>query len=100
MLSVPAPIEPPGGGNYSLSVSVTDNDWDEATVSGAIKRIDGKLLGDMAVPEGQPPGQVDVTAACQTGDSKISLFVDTHGPMIRFNSRESGSDGVFALEIE
>jgi hypothetical protein len=102
VLLIPKPIDNASAdGSYSLTVSLTDNDWDEVTVSGRTKAIasseiarvvvDSSDSQEMAVP-------VDITQACQASRDKLSLFIDTSFPMIVFNSIESGSADIFAIE--
>ncbi|KAI7821427.1 hypothetical protein BX661DRAFT_207544 [Kickxella alabastrina] len=97
VLQVPAPIDIAGPG-YSLTASVTDDFWDEATVSGFTKKIDGTPVGSTNVT-GRVASEIDVTSACVGAKNhKLSLFVDTSFPLVAFNSIQSGNSDVFKLD--
>ncbi|KAJ2571668.1 hypothetical protein GGH19_004858 [Coemansia sp. RSA 1807] len=94
VLRVPKPIE--NSGDVSLTVASTDSIWEESTVNGYTKRIDGEQVGSLEATNG---GELDVTDACARAvNHKLSLFVDTAGGMVTFNSLQSGSADVFVLD--
>ncbi|KAJ1671790.1 hypothetical protein GGF44_002602 [Coemansia sp. RSA 1694] len=101
VLRIPKPVDNngPNAPGFALTVSSTDNVWDEASVSGYNKKIDGTLIGSVNVTAPQDTASIDVTAACANASNyKISLFVDTSFPLISFNSLQSGSKDVFTLD--
>ncbi|KAJ2032295.1 hypothetical protein IWW57_000293 [Coemansia sp. S610] len=101
VLRVPKPVDNngPSAPGFALTVSNTDNVWDEASVCGYNKKIDGTVVGSVNVTAPQETGSVDVTAACTNATNyKISLFVDTSFPLIAFNSLQSGHKDVFTLD--
>ncbi|KAJ2160633.1 hypothetical protein GGF46_002126 [Coemansia sp. RSA 552] len=93
VLRIPRPVE---GEAYTLTVAVTDNDWEEATVSGATKNIDGTRIGGEVHSDSAGRAQLDVSEACRQG--RNSFFVDTAGTMLQFAAGESGGE-VFQLEV-
>ncbi|KAJ1944711.1 hypothetical protein FBU59_002526 [Linderina macrospora] len=100
LLKIPTPIEVATTGEYTLTATVTDNKWNETAVTGANKDIGGTQIGSVNIVAGQKPGSIDVTSACKNAkDDKLSLFVDTSFPMVRFNSIQSGSPAIFSLDI-
>ncbi|KAJ1722358.1 hypothetical protein LPJ53_003226 [Coemansia erecta] len=99
VLRIPKPLEKASENGYALTVSTTDSFWDEATVSGYTKKLDGAQVGSANVTSNDAVGTVDVTAVCANATNyKISLFVDTENSMITFNSLQSGSSDVFTLD--
>ncbi|KAJ2779146.1 hypothetical protein H4R18_004177 [Coemansia javaensis] len=91
-LMIPRPVE---GADYKLAVVETDSNWDEATVSGATKSIDGTRIATVSAPD----ASVDITDACRRAAGKrLSLFVNTEAQGVTFNSRQSGKDDVFAIQ--
>ncbi|KAJ1953056.1 hypothetical protein EC988_003212 [Linderina pennispora] len=101
VLKIPTPIEVATTGEYTLTAIVTDNNWNETAVAGANKDMSGTQVGSAKVVAGQAPGDIDVTSACQNAkDDKLSLFIDTSFPMVRFNSIQSGSPAIFSLDIK
>ncbi|KAJ2372595.1 hypothetical protein IW150_004043 [Coemansia sp. RSA 2607] len=99
VLRIPKPLETASGNGYALTVSTTDSFWDEATVSGYTKKLDGAQVGSANVTSNNATGTVDVTSVCANATNyKISLFVDTQNSMITFNSLQSGSSDVFTLD--
>ncbi|KAG0342417.1 hypothetical protein BG000_004714 [Podila horticola] len=100
VLKIPYPIEFKTTGEYILTATVTDNDWEERTVVGTNKKNDGMQVGSVKVQAHQKPGDIDVTSACQRAKGgKLSLFVDTDFSMTRFNSIESKSPDIFSLDV-
>ncbi|KAJ2119616.1 hypothetical protein IWW56_001620 [Coemansia sp. RSA 2131] len=94
VLRVPKPID--NSGDVSLTVATTDSVWEEATVNGYTKRLNGEQVGSLTATNG---GELDVTDACARAvNHKLSLFVDTAGAMVTFNSLQSGSGDVFVLD--
>ncbi|KAI9504844.1 hypothetical protein GGI25_004182 [Coemansia spiralis] len=76
-----------------VAVVRTDDTWDEQTVSGYTKRLDGSVVGSTTT------GSLDVTGACKDAvNHKLSFFVDTNKDMVTFNSVQSGSPAVFSLD--
>ncbi|KAJ2696418.1 hypothetical protein FB645_006204 [Coemansia sp. IMI 203386] len=99
ILRVPPPLESAQDG-YALTVSVTDDFWDEASVNGYTKKIDGTQLGSVNVTDVKDAGTLDITEACkQAKNHKLSLWVDTQSSMVSFNSLQSGSPDVFVLDF-
>ncbi|KAJ1822085.1 hypothetical protein LPJ56_001004 [Coemansia sp. RSA 2599] len=99
VLRVPPPLESAQPSGYALTVSVTDDFWDEQSVSGYTKKIDGSNLGSVNVTTAGGRGSLDITGACKDAKNhKLSLWVDTQSSMISFNSLQSGSPDVFTLE--
>ncbi|KAG0049862.1 hypothetical protein BGZ83_005329 [Gryganskiella cystojenkinii] len=99
VLKIPFPIEVPTNSDYSLTVTVTDNNWAEDTVTGANKNNGGSQIGSVNVLRGQKPGDIDVTSSCQSATGgKLSLFVGTGFTYTRFNSVQSGSSAIFSLD--
>ncbi|KAJ1833847.1 hypothetical protein IWW55_004403 [Coemansia sp. RSA 2706] len=97
VLRIPKPAESTGD-SVEVTVAATDSVWDEATVSGYNKKLDGTQVGTAAVSKSEG-GTLDVTEACANASNhKLSLFVDTTGSMITFNSVQSGSGDVFVLD--
>ncbi|KAJ2715323.1 hypothetical protein H4R19_001269 [Coemansia spiralis] len=94
ILHIPAAVD---GAQYNLTVSATDNNWDEATVAGANKDIYGFQVAAVE----WPATAVDIKYACDESiGNKLSLFVDTVAYGVTFNSLQSGSNDVFMLEYE
>lgn len=99
VLHIPKPKELGSEGGYEVTVSSTDNVWQEDSVNGFTKRNYGKQIGKGKAASAQDTIAVDVTEACkQSKDYKLSLFVDTTGSMIRWNSLQSESSDVFTLD--
>ncbi|KAJ2807896.1 hypothetical protein H4R20_001090 [Coemansia guatemalensis] len=98
VLRIPAPLEI-AGDSYELTVAITDNNWEEATVNGQTKSLDGERIGSASGANGQG-ASVDITEACRkVADGKLSLFVDTSQQMISFNSLQSGSSDTFSIDF-
>ncbi|KAJ2768053.1 hypothetical protein IWQ57_003698 [Coemansia nantahalensis] len=94
ILHIPAAVD---GARYNLTVSATDNDWDEATVTGANKDIAGFQVAAVE----WPATSVDIKYACdESTRSKLSLWVDTVSGGVTFHSLQSGRADVFVLEYE
>ncbi|KAJ2715322.1 hypothetical protein H4R19_001268 [Coemansia spiralis] len=93
ILHIPAAM---GGDEYNLTVSATDNNWEEATVSGANKDIAGVQVAAVE----WPASAVDIKLACdQATGNKLSLFVDTVvDDAVAFYSLQSGRNDVFMLQ--
>ncbi|KAI8318438.1 hypothetical protein GQ54DRAFT_300339 [Martensiomyces pterosporus] len=88
--------------NHTLTVSLTDNSWDELTANGFTKSNISEEVGRIYV-EGSDKSakQIDVSKAClEAKDGRLSLFVDSDNPAIMFDSREStnAAKQVFALK--
>ncbi|KAJ2685252.1 hypothetical protein IWW39_004404 [Coemansia spiralis] len=101
ILCVPKPINNngPSAPGFALTVSNTDNVWDEASVCGYNKKIDGTIVSSVNVTAPQETGSVDITAACANATNyKISLFVNTTFPLITFNLLQPGHKDVFTLD--
>ncbi|PIA14577.1 hypothetical protein COEREDRAFT_82613 [Coemansia reversa NRRL 1564] len=98
VLRIPPPLEIPGD-SYELTVATTDNNWEEATVNGKTKSLDGERIGSVSGTNGQGTS-VDITEACKKAtDGKLSLFVDTARQMVTFNSIQSGSSDIFSIDF-
>ncbi|KAI8320528.1 hypothetical protein GQ54DRAFT_298560 [Martensiomyces pterosporus] len=99
ILRIPRPIDA-ASTEYALTATITDNIWDEATVSGYNKQNAGKQIASLNVTAAKPlPGALDITAACLAAQNgKLSLFVDTSFPLVSFNSIQSGSPDIFYLD--
>ncbi|KAG0013558.1 hypothetical protein BGZ82_002095 [Podila clonocystis] len=100
ILKIPHPIEVGTPGEYTLTATVTDNDWAEDSVVGASKKNDGTQVGYVKVQANQTPDDIDITSACQEANGgKLSLFVDANFSLIRFHSIQSGSPAIFSLDV-
>ncbi|ORX71103.1 hypothetical protein DL89DRAFT_282591 [Linderina pennispora] len=100
-LNVPVPISAPVG-HYTLSISATDNNWAEDTVSGISKSRNGTDVGSVVIFNSQQlPRSVLVTSACQrfAENNTLSMFVTSDGKQVSFNSLESGSPDIFSLDV-
>jgi hypothetical protein len=102
VLLIPKPVDNASAdGSYNFTISLTDNDWDEATVSGRTKAMASTEIARVVVDSSdnqKEPVPVDITQACHASRDRLSLFIDTSFPMIVFNSIESGSADIFAIE--
>ncbi|KAJ2079074.1 hypothetical protein H4R24_004027 [Coemansia sp. RSA 988] len=99
VLNIPPPLEI-AGNSYELTVAITDNNWEEATVNGQTKSLDGERIGTAGNVNGQG-ASLDITEACKKAtDGKLSLFVDTAQQMVTFNSLQSGSSNTFSIDFE
>ncbi|KAJ2658718.1 hypothetical protein IWW48_003866 [Coemansia sp. RSA 1200] len=86
-------------GGYQLTVARTDDVWEEATVNGYTKRLDGTIVGSANSTDSSAPGSLDVTSVCDGSTSRrLSFFVDTDRAMVTFNSLQSGSPDIFTLD--
>ncbi|KAJ2628387.1 hypothetical protein H4R22_003915, partial [Coemansia sp. RSA 1290] len=96
VLHIPPPTEA-ATDTTGVTVSVTDNIWDEATVNGYTKRLDAERVAEANVTK-ENGAVVDITSACANANNhKLSVFVDTTSSMLTFNSLQSGSSDVFVL---
>ncbi|KAJ2726672.1 hypothetical protein GGI07_000395 [Coemansia sp. Benny D115] len=99
VLKVPKAIDVAATDGYQLTVTVTDDTWDEATVSGYTKRLDGTSVGSVNVTTSTGTGSLDVTDSCKKAKNlKLSFFLDTNSSLISFNSIQSGNPDVFTLD--
>ncbi|KAJ2851662.1 hypothetical protein IWW36_000985 [Coemansia brasiliensis] len=97
ILHIPPPTEA-AADTTEVTVSTTDNIWDEATVNGFTKPLNADRVAAANVTK-ENGAVVDITHACANASNhKLSLFVDTTSSMITFNSLQSGSSDVFVLE--
>ncbi|KAJ2712801.1 hypothetical protein H4R19_002569, partial [Coemansia spiralis] len=91
VLHIPAVV---GGTQYNLTVTATDNSWDEATVDGANKAIAGFQIAAVE----WPATAVDIKYPWDKSiGNKLGLFVDTVAYSTAFNSLQSGNNDVFVL---
>ncbi|KAI8318105.1 hypothetical protein GQ54DRAFT_300795 [Martensiomyces pterosporus] len=98
VLHVPQPKDAPKQ-DYSLTAYAASSNWDEATVNADTKIMSIKQLTTTDVSKGSNPGDIDVTGACQAAaEGKFSMFVDSSGPSVSFDSIQSGKD-TFSLDI-
>ncbi|KAJ1801047.1 hypothetical protein LPJ59_000606 [Coemansia sp. RSA 2399] len=99
ILRIPAPTSGASGSGYQLTVVRTDDVWEEATVSGYTKRLDGTSVGSVKVADASSPGSLDVTSVCDgSANRRLSFFVDTDGGMLTFDSLQSGNSDIFTLD--
>ncbi|KAJ1767066.1 hypothetical protein LPJ74_005571 [Coemansia sp. RSA 1843] len=93
ILRIPAPTSNASNTNnsgYQLTVVRTDDVWEEPTVNGYTKRLEGTTVGSVKVADASSPGSLDVTSVCDGSASRrLSFFVDTDGGMLTFDSLQS-----------
>ncbi|KAJ2607599.1 hypothetical protein GGH99_006319 [Coemansia sp. RSA 1285] len=99
ILRVPKPRRSPDQ-NYELIAYAASSNWNEITVTAASRVATSKPLGGVMVQKGHSPGDIDVTAACMGAtERKVSIVLDSSGPMVVFDSRNSDKHRRFKLEV-
>ncbi|KAJ2549902.1 hypothetical protein EV175_004265 [Coemansia sp. RSA 1933] len=99
ILRIPPPISGASDSGYQVTVVRTDNDWEEQTVSGKTKTLDGTVVGSVKVADASSPGSLDVTSVCDgSANRRLSFFVDTDGGGLTFDSLQSEKTDIFTLD--
>ncbi|KAJ1661863.1 hypothetical protein IW140_006359 [Coemansia sp. RSA 1813] len=99
ILRVPKPRRSPKQ-NYELIAYGASSNWNEATVTAASRVVTSRRLGSTMVQKDHSPGDIDVTEACREAmERKFSVMLDSSGPLVVFDSRNSNKHRRFKLEI-
>ncbi|KAJ2557902.1 hypothetical protein EV175_001068 [Coemansia sp. RSA 1933] len=100
ILRVPKPRRSPKQ-NYELIAYAASSNWNEATVTPASGVTTSGMLGSTLVQRGRSPGDIDVTQACRAAvERKVSVMLDSSGPLVVFDSRNSNKHRHFKLEMQ
>ncbi|KAJ2236453.1 hypothetical protein IWW45_001787 [Coemansia sp. RSA 485] len=87
-------------GKYTLFVSEASADnWSENSVNGLSDIKPGAVVGSVGAEDGERPGPIDVTRACQdaVGNKQIGLLVDSSGPEVVFPSMNTGAAAMLRI---
>ncbi|KAJ2400250.1 hypothetical protein GGI23_002153 [Coemansia sp. RSA 2559] len=99
ILRVPKPRRSPKQ-NYELIAYAASSNWSEASVTAASRISTSRMLGSALVQKGHSPGDIDVTEACRAAmERKFSVMLDSSGPIVVFDSRNSNKHRPFKLEM-
>ncbi|KAJ1894968.1 hypothetical protein LPJ81_005061 [Coemansia sp. IMI 209127] len=99
ILRVPKPRRSPKQ-NYELIAYAASSNWSEASVTSASRVSTSRMLGSALVQKGHSPGDIDVTEACRAAmERKFSVMLDSSGPIVVFDSRNSNKHRPFKLEM-
>ncbi|KAI9504344.1 hypothetical protein GGI25_004988 [Coemansia spiralis] len=95
ILHVPAPKKSPNK-DYKLAAYTASSNWEESTVNGATRITISQAAGSTNVQKGHNPSNIDATSACRAAsEGKFSMFINTSGPKVEFNSRSSGKQSFY-----